>query len=588
MTLLLVLVVLHIPELFAQWTKVASYPAPVKLRAASGAYSQLLDTFVLFGGLDDAGGLRDVLYTYSFSTKTWASFSTLSPRPGAREWATLTLMGENATSSTFVLIGGLGASATSWINYSAQDLWILTLTAGSPPVWQAVNSTGQSARGINLQQTAARRGKLYMFGGNQFLTNAQQDDYMSQNSFWELDVVTYTWKQIQDNSSSVASGTWPSARFGFGMAVYESPVSPSLDQLIVHSGRIDGSSEVADLWSYSFATQKWTLVNSKADFPGKVTLTNNNVMERAHQALYATSDGTLIEFGGVTKVTLNSYDSLNQVLLATITGNGVGQVACANQSAVWCSVDSDISPPARYDFAWAVKPTTGDLIVFGGRTFLGSSEIGLGDFWVMSKSELAQLPLIVAVQPTLATGSGSDMSRFIYLLIAFVVMGAVTFWFLARRRSSQQYFPAVIRRQQPAGAVGARPQVINQLPVKPYSEMQDIEAEHGTCAICFESYEATSEVRVLKCAHFFHPPCVDEWLSKNNNCPMCKAIVDEEAEAERFRNANSDPSVATVSGTPVRIGQLDGGELVPTPAPVPTPPPADPPVSVEMTPIPRQ
>src|SRR6186713_2063276 len=43
-----------------------------------------------------------------------------------------------------------------------------------------------------------------------------------------------------------------------------------------------------------------------------------------------------------------------------------------------------------------------------------------------------------------------------------------------------------------------------------------------TCAICLEDFQKNEEVRTLRCFHVFHKSHIDEWLSMNPSCPLCK------------------------------------------------------------------
>mmetsp|Transcript_41927 Transcript_41927/g.91442 ORF Transcript_41927/g.91442 Transcript_41927/m.91442 type:complete len:478 (-) Transcript_41927:191-1624(-) len=46
------------------------------------------------------------------------------------------------------------------------------------------------------------------------------------------------------------------------------------------------------------------------------------------------------------------------------------------------------------------------------------------------------------------------------------------------------------------------------------------------CMICLSDFAETEEVRKLPCNHVFHMPCIDEWLNRCTDCPICKANVD--------------------------------------------------------------
>lgn len=54
----------------------------------------------------------------------------------------------------------------------------------------------------------------------------------------------------------------------------------------------------------------------------------------------------------------------------------------------------------------------------------------------------------------------------------------------------------------------------------------DGEIAGTSCPICLLEYELGTSLRRLPCGHFFHVPCVDQWLrSSSKLCPMCKHSV---------------------------------------------------------------
>jgi len=46
------------------------------------------------------------------------------------------------------------------------------------------------------------------------------------------------------------------------------------------------------------------------------------------------------------------------------------------------------------------------------------------------------------------------------------------------------------------------------------------------CMVCLSNFSDEEEVRPLPCGHVFHAPCIDEWLRRCTDCPICKANVD--------------------------------------------------------------
>lgn len=44
------------------------------------------------------------------------------------------------------------------------------------------------------------------------------------------------------------------------------------------------------------------------------------------------------------------------------------------------------------------------------------------------------------------------------------------------------------------------------------------------CAVCLDGFKSGDKCRLLPvCNHSFHADCVDEWLVKNPNCPICRS-----------------------------------------------------------------
>ena len=76
-----------------------------------------------------------------------------------------------------------------------------------------------------------------------------------------------------------------------------------------------------------------------------------------------------------------------------------------------------------------------------------------------------------------------------------------------------------------------------------------------SCAICLEFLEDDDDVRELRCRHYFHQPCIDQWLTaRRGQCPLCKRdCVDSEP---RQRSNHPSPPPRTVI---TRIYSSDAG-----------------------------
>ena len=63
------------------------------------------------------------------------------------------------------------------------------------------------------------------------------------------------------------------------------------------------------------------------------------------------------------------------------------------------------------------------------------------------------------------------------------------------------------------------------------STMASVESMEHVCPICLGSYEKGNMLFVSKqCAHIFHVDCILEWLTKNEDCPICREKMVTEDE----------------------------------------------------------
>lgn len=57
-------------------------------------------------------------------------------------------------------------------------------------------------------------------------------------------------------------------------------------------------------------------------------------------------------------------------------------------------------------------------------------------------------------------------------------------------------------------------------------ETDDMEDNTEKCTICLSEFEDFEDVRRLPCMHLFHVECVDQWLSSNKRCPICRVDIE--------------------------------------------------------------
>lgn len=60
-----------------------------------------------------------------------------------------------------------------------------------------------------------------------------------------------------------------------------------------------------------------------------------------------------------------------------------------------------------------------------------------------------------------------------------------------------------------------------QYPVFLHQKQEQEQA--NCCCVCLEAYEKEDRCRKMACAHVFHQTCIDRWLSRHTQCPVCRA-----------------------------------------------------------------
>ena len=45
------------------------------------------------------------------------------------------------------------------------------------------------------------------------------------------------------------------------------------------------------------------------------------------------------------------------------------------------------------------------------------------------------------------------------------------------------------------------------------------------CDICTDKFQPDKTISRLPCSHYYHRQCILPWLSKKNNCPVCRRAI---------------------------------------------------------------
>lgn len=49
-------------------------------------------------------------------------------------------------------------------------------------------------------------------------------------------------------------------------------------------------------------------------------------------------------------------------------------------------------------------------------------------------------------------------------------------------------------------------------------------AQDSCCPICFDTIDSSKDFLALSCNHFFHKKCIQTWILRKNECPLCRAV----------------------------------------------------------------
>jgi hypothetical protein len=68
---------------------------------------------------------------------------------------------------------------------------------------------------------------------------------------------------------------------------------------------------------------------------------------------------------------------------------------------------------------------------------------------------------------------------------------------------------------------------LNSIPVLTcsHTEAKAMAAAGDSCSVCLDCFSANQTLRKLGCCHAFHSDCIDPWLRKKADCPVCRRPV---------------------------------------------------------------
>ena len=56
-------------------------------------------------------------------------------------------------------------------------------------------------------------------------------------------------------------------------------------------------------------------------------------------------------------------------------------------------------------------------------------------------------------------------------------------------------------------------------------KIKEYELLLSECVICLENYKKEDKISILSCDHYYHTKCLNEWLKKKQECPLCRIEI---------------------------------------------------------------
>jgi hypothetical protein len=94
-------------------------------------------------------------------------------------------------------------------------------------------------------------------------------------------------------------------------------------------------------------------------------------------------------------------------------------------------------------------------------------------------------------------------------------------------RISNMSYEELLNLENKIGNVnrGLNQQEINNLGEEIYNSDLKLNDSTTQCIICLSNFKIGEKIRYLKCNHFFHKDCIDNWLQLQKKCPTCNQEI---------------------------------------------------------------
>mmetsp|Transcript_9625 Transcript_9625/g.29160 ORF Transcript_9625/g.29160 Transcript_9625/m.29160 type:complete len:204 (-) Transcript_9625:2647-3258(-) len=146
------------------------------------------------------------------------------------------------------------------------------------------------------------------------------------------------------------------------------------------------------------------------------------------------------------------------------------------------------------------------------------------NFWMNNEmpTNTTFVPGAVGQRADLLFIDWTDLPLFLQAMIEFIwglVLGVVTTLLVALLLKLAQW---VADSTQESFARMRRRNLFNSFPIRTYSSSGYHSICAEVCAVCLEELKKGEKVPVLQCGHLFHKACLQPWLEKHSQCPLCR------------------------------------------------------------------
>jgi len=138
-------------------------------------------------------------------------------------------------------------------------------------------------------------------------------------------------------------------------------------------------------------------------------------------------------------------------------------------------------------------------------------------------------------------------------IMAFAIVNIALTVFMFLNIMGLAYFFRVLLRMGLVQSAKAAPEGSLERSTEQVTAQQALEAECESCPICLEEFreDDTSDIlRTVQCHHYFHRPCLKDWLHVNRDCPLCREDLAKppptEAKEELRSEVFEEPPVLPV------------------------------------------